>query len=479
MEVKNTIGVKNKKWTDDEFRESRKGILARWPTGQEIDLDEAVAYNRNLPAAKHYANKLAMAEKPLFRLECGSATVEQTMAHMQACETAGADFLVLAVDAYTRKSRYADAQRGLEESLRLGKSMLNGFPCVNHGLKKTREVAECTALPLKCTGHCDEEPMLTCEMSFAGGYTSSTSNDLHELVQHSKNYPFDKRIWNNQYVCKLAGYYTERGVPFLMNCYGAKMCYCPPSLGVAFEVIEALTAVEQGVRYLMLENEPHGALVQDIVGLWAIRDVVKDYLLRFGYGGIPIWTSLYSYMGDWPQNPNAASAFLAWLTTTACLAGADHFSAKSIHEGVGLTSIEASVTSAQIVKQVRHIARHQTLPVDDDVKLEQHFIEMEARAIVDKVLDLGNGDVLDGEIKAVAMGVLDAEFSAWQGIRGEVLAVRDRQGAYRYLDHGRLPFSKEIIDYHRAKIAEREKVEKRTASFDMVIDDVFSLSKPV
>ena len=34
-----TIDIKNKKWTDDEFYKVRKEVLATWPTGSEVDLD--------------------------------------------------------------------------------------------------------------------------------------------------------------------------------------------------------------------------------------------------------------------------------------------------------------------------------------------------------------------------------------------------------------------------------------------------------
>jgi methylaspartate mutase epsilon subunit len=36
--------IRNKKWDDDEFQEARREVLAMWPTGKEIDLDEAIHY---------------------------------------------------------------------------------------------------------------------------------------------------------------------------------------------------------------------------------------------------------------------------------------------------------------------------------------------------------------------------------------------------------------------------------------------------
>ena len=58
-----------------------------------------------------------------------------------------------------------------------------------------------------------------------------------------------------------------------------------------------------------------------------------------------------------------------------------------------------------------------------------------------------------------------------------MLPCRDNEGAVRILNAGHLPFSKELLDFHAAKIEERAKFEKRKASFQMVIDDVYSIGK--
>ena len=46
----------------------------------------------------------------------------------------GADLLPTTIDSYTRQNRYKEAEVGIEESIKTGKSMLNGFPAVNHGV---------------------------------------------------------------------------------------------------------------------------------------------------------------------------------------------------------------------------------------------------------------------------------------------------------------------------------------------------------
>ena len=40
------IKVKQKKIDEDQFFERRKAVLSLWPTGKEVDLAEAIAYQR-------------------------------------------------------------------------------------------------------------------------------------------------------------------------------------------------------------------------------------------------------------------------------------------------------------------------------------------------------------------------------------------------------------------------------------------------
>jgi methylaspartate mutase epsilon subunit len=50
-------------------------------------------------------------------------------------------------------------------------------------------------------------------------------------------------------------------------------------------------------------------------------------------------------------------------------------------------------------------------------------------------------------------------------------------GAVRYLDRGNLPFNKEIVDFNRKKIAERERAQGRKVDYESVINDLYSISR--
>ncbi|MBI3968136.1 MAG: hypothetical protein HY329_21070, partial [Chloroflexi bacterium] len=132
----------------------------------------------------------------------------------------------------------------------------------------------------------------------------------------------------------------------------------------------------------------------------------------------------------------------------------------------------ANLVSIKVARQLRRALGSQRLPDSDEIAVEREMIKAETRSLLDRTLELGDGDPAIGQLRAVERGVIDVPFSSWIKVNGRVMIVRDRTGAVRYLDTGNLPFSREIVDYHRAKIAERERAEGRPADLKMVIDDV-------
>ena len=134
--------------------------------------------------------------------------------------------------------------------------------------------------------------------------------------------------------------------------------------------------------------------------------------------------------------------------------------------------------SYRSAKWIYDVIREQQIEIDvKGVDVEEDITEREVRAIMDRVLDLGDGDVLEGTCKAVESGVMDSPWSPNLNIKDKVLSVRDAQGACRYLEFGNLPFSEDIKDFHRQKVAEREKKEGRKADFHTTVRDLWTLSK--
>ena len=61
--------LKNKKLTNDEFYTIRKEILNHWPTGAEVDFEEAVAYHKQIPDSRQFAKVLLKAKKDKVTLK--------------------------------------------------------------------------------------------------------------------------------------------------------------------------------------------------------------------------------------------------------------------------------------------------------------------------------------------------------------------------------------------------------------------------
>ena len=57
--------IKNKKLTDDEFYKIREEILSTWETGKEVNLQEAIDYQKSIPEHKSFSKKLLKAKEAL------------------------------------------------------------------------------------------------------------------------------------------------------------------------------------------------------------------------------------------------------------------------------------------------------------------------------------------------------------------------------------------------------------------------------
>jgi methylaspartate mutase epsilon subunit len=125
-----------------------------------------------------------------------------------------------------------------------------------------------------------------------------------------------------------------------------------------------------------------------------------------------------------------------------------------------------------------NVVRRQGIKLKDErLELEEKITEMEVRAILNKVMELGNGDIVVGFIRAVEMGVVDSPMSGNVHVKSQVLGIRDKEGAVRYLDFGNLPIPEEAKEFHREKVRERELAEHRKMNYEVFIEDFWALSQ--
>ncbi len=167
--------IRNKRISDGEFEALRQEVLAQWHTGKDVNVEETVAYHKSMPQSRNFSKKLLDAKaagRTLIQPRAGVPVVEEHIKLMQYLEKHGeADLLPSTIDSYTRQNRYQEAENGIAESIRLGRAMLNGFPAVNHGVYKCRQVVESVSVPMQVR-HGTPDARLLAEIAYAGGFTS-------------------------------------------------------------------------------------------------------------------------------------------------------------------------------------------------------------------------------------------------------------------------------------------------------------------
>src|SRR5690606_30569247 len=146
-------------------------------------------------------------------------------------------------------------------------------------------------------------------------------------------------------------------------------------------------------------------------------------------------------------------------------------------EALGIPTKEANAQGIRATKQVLNMLQDQVFPENPCLAEERDIILQETRAILNRTLELGEGDWALGAVRAFAAGVIDVPFAPSTFNLGRTMPARDNEGAVRFLHWGNLPFPKEIQDCHRAKLAERGKAERRAPSFQMVIDDIYAVGQ--
>ena len=52
------MDIQNKKLSKDEFNKERAEVLNQWPTGKDVDLEEAIAYHKAMPECRKFGKKL-------------------------------------------------------------------------------------------------------------------------------------------------------------------------------------------------------------------------------------------------------------------------------------------------------------------------------------------------------------------------------------------------------------------------------------
>ncbi|SCL20028.1 Glutamate mutase subunit E [Micromonospora pallida] len=458
-----------------DFLRRRERVFREQLDREPYDLDECTAWAVRNAQRGTMSGLLADAKAAggtVVVPRAGVATMDGQRALMRELDEAGAGVLPITVDSLTRELKFDEAARRLAASTATD-SQLNGFPIVAHGIDATRELIASFDKPVIIRANA-VDLRIVAETGLAAGGTAFVSGPMYATLEYSKHTSLAESIPKWQYVFRLLGHYTEAGVPAGDDAVGfAQSGTCSvPSLMLVGTVIDALIMAGQGVKHIMPYAMLQGNIAQDVACCLASEALTQEYLRRLGFDDVTTYVASSDWNGAFPRRTPDAYGLIAANIVAAAIAKAPLNYVKTIEEGIGVPTAAANAASIRVT---RYLLRLIGLQADSlrspDVQFEFDLILLQARAILDAVLDAGDGDPVRGAVRALELGVLDIPFSPNIHVKGNVLPIRDAAGAVRFLDHGNLPIPAEATRLEAERLA-RRRGDGPELSYQDMIDDL-------
>lgn len=479
--MSNEASISEKIIDESEFLEMRKANLLRWPTGSDVDFERALERQKSLPDHKRLdivMRKAVAKGRCLVQPRGGFGTFKDQKELMQIIDKEGlADIVPTTTDSYTRNEQFALAQKGVDESEKLGRSLLNGYPIVNYGVTKASELIDAIDKPaIMLTG--TTMPKLTGEIGFAAGYTGYLGSGIAYTTSYIKELSIEDGIKNYQYLDRLSAMYLDHGVelhrrqPSFLT--GTNI---PPSIAIIIAILDLLLAAAQGVKNYGLEMGETLHLIQDAAAVKACKELCQEYLSIKGYHDVFTPITLLHWMGAWPQDEAQAASLVSYGGTLAAISGASSVTTKTLHEAFGIPTPKINADGLRMTRMAIYLARNIKLDSMPEFQNEVNLIKGEVRPIVNKVLEMGDGDVAIGSVRAFEAGILDIPWSPNKWVKSKVMPARDVDGCLRILDPGNMPFPKEVLEFHEEKLRLRAEKEKQPYDLNLAVSSVYEMSE--
>jgi methylaspartate mutase epsilon subunit len=445
----------------ETFYQQREEILGKWPTGQEArNLHSNGVYLSKVP--QYSREQLAVNQglrKTLIQPRCGVASVNDQIRLFQIYKSVGADTLSYQVDSLTRNNDYPGAAEAIRESEASGVPTVNGFPVVNHGVSSLRRVMAETRVPLQ-TRHSTRCPELLAEISYAGGVSAFEGGAICYNIPYYKNYPLAESIARWQYVDRLTSlYYEQFGLVLDREFFGVLTgTLVPPCIAITTNILESILAARQGVKCISVGYAEQGNRWQDIAAIRVMREKTVNTLRNLGYANIQVNAIFHQYMAAFPTEHKRAEELVLQSAVTAAMSGATRLLVKTSVEAFRIPTVQDNSHAIQLVRQGLHIG-DELMPNEPAIEAECAILRQEVDQLLEGVVLAGSGSIAKGIIRAFERGLLEVPFAPSVYNRGEVMTARDETGAVRFLSVGKLPFSREIVEWHSFQLSRRRMSE--------------------
>src|SRR5699024_8831668 len=139
-----------------------------------------------------------------------------------------------------------------------------------------------------------------------------------------------------------------------------------------------------------------GNLVQDVAAIKALVEQAEEYFEKYNYNDIDLTTVFHQWLGGFSADESKSFSVISCHAATAALAVSTKVIVKTPHEAVGIPTKEANAQGIKATKQALSLLKEQKLSDSKELQAEIDLIKAETKCILDKVFELGNGDLAIG-----------------------------------------------------------------------------------
>lgn len=424
------------------FERVRRQVLSH-PLARGIDPDEVHNFIGMLPRKRFpkvaYANRRV---SPCIQPRGGVPLFEAQHRLTRQLSDAGADFIPLTIDSYTRQNQYDTATQLLRRSEEEGKDYLNGYPLLSHGHELTRELYTGIDKPISLR-HGTPDARLLAEAAMASGIAEIEGGGICYCLPYSEGFPLDRCLLYWQYVDRLCAVNSTAEFPIHRESFGPlSATLVPPAIAIAIQIIECLLAAEQGVKSFAVSFGQTGSFIQDIATARVLRELTGRYLMEFGFEDVLVYLVYHQWMGQFPHQREKAAALIAGSGLISSIISADKVVVKTVDEALGVPRPEINAEAVETVRYILRIFACAAPVTSPLVEREAALIESETKNILGAVFEL-SGDVFwESVFRAFQMGFLDVPFSPHADNANKLVSMRDSHRSIRIADAGNVPISK-------------------------------------
>ena len=448
----------------------RSQVLAH-PLGQSICPDEVREHLAGVPRRRFpsvaYAGR---GRRPCIQPRGGFPLYEAQYQLTQQLSAAGADFIPLTIDSYTRHNQYDIATQLLHRSEEEGKNYLNGYPLVSHGYELTRQMYRGLDKPVSLR-HGTPDARLLAEIALASGIAEIEGGGICYCVPYSEGFPLDRSLLCWQYVDRICALNSTPERPIHRESFGPLTAtLVPPAIVIAIEIIEALLAAEQGVTSFAVSFGQTGSLAQDVATAEVLRKLTRSYLDELGFEAVQNYLVYHQWMGEFPADRERAAAIIACSTMVASMVDADKIVVKTVDEALGLPRAEVNAQACDMVAYVLRTFQSAESVTSPLIQRETALIESEARSILDAVLAMPGAAFWESAFRAFQLGYLDIPFSPHADNPNQLLSMRDGNGSIRIAAPGGISISDEDAALERELLESRE--DRADKTYQQMLTDI-------